>query len=76
MTQLGLAKPVDFYLGERAFLVEEVLDQWYGPAALFSRCVPMTVIYMLSGLTDPSPRGEGSRESSKSGTEGGLDPQF
>ena len=28
-------RPVRFHLGERAFFVEEVLDQWYGPSDLF-----------------------------------------
>lgn len=28
-------RPVRFDLGERSFLVEEVLDQWYGPEARF-----------------------------------------
>ena len=28
-------RPVRFWLDERAFLVEEVLDQWYGPSAAF-----------------------------------------
>jgi hypothetical protein len=28
-------RPVRFYLGERVFFVEEVLDQWYGPSDLF-----------------------------------------
>ena len=28
-------RPVRFWLDERAFLVEEVLDQWYGPSDAF-----------------------------------------
>ena len=28
-------RPVRFYLGERVYFVEEVIDQWYGPADLF-----------------------------------------
>jgi hypothetical protein len=28
-------RPVRFYLGDRAFAVEEVLDQWYGPEDLY-----------------------------------------
>jgi hypothetical protein len=27
-------KPVKFQMGEREFLVEEILDQWYGPNEL------------------------------------------
>jgi hypothetical protein len=28
-------RPVRFYLGERVYFVEEVIDQWYGPSDLF-----------------------------------------
>jgi hypothetical protein len=28
-------RPVRFWLDERGFLVEEVLDQWYGPSDAF-----------------------------------------
>ena len=28
-------RPVRFYLGEQAYFVEEILDQWYGPSDLF-----------------------------------------
>jgi hypothetical protein len=28
-------RPVGFWLDESAFLVEEVLDQWYGPSDVF-----------------------------------------
>ena len=28
-------RPVRFYLGERVYVVEEVIDQWYGPRDLF-----------------------------------------
>jgi len=28
-------RPVRFWLDERAFLVEEILDQWYGPLDAF-----------------------------------------
>lgn len=28
-------RPVRFYLGDRALVVEEVLDQWYGPKEQF-----------------------------------------
>ena len=28
-------RPVRFYLGERVYLAEEVIDQWYGPSDLF-----------------------------------------
>jgi hypothetical protein len=28
-------RPVRFWLDERAFLVDEVLDQWYGPSDAF-----------------------------------------
>lgn len=28
-------RPLRFYLGDRLLLVEEVLDQWYGPNDLF-----------------------------------------
>jgi hypothetical protein len=28
-------RPVRFWLDEHAFLVEEVLDQWYGPSDVF-----------------------------------------
>lgn len=28
-------RPVRFYLGERIYVVEEVIDQWYGPTDLY-----------------------------------------
>lgn len=28
-------RPVRFQLGDREYLVEEVMDQWYGPEATF-----------------------------------------
>ena len=28
-------RPVRFFLGERGYFVEEVIDQWYGPSDLF-----------------------------------------
>jgi hypothetical protein len=28
-------RPVRFYLGERLYMVEEALDQWYGPGDIF-----------------------------------------
>jgi hypothetical protein len=28
-------RPVRFYLGERVYFVEEVVDQWYGPSDSF-----------------------------------------
>jgi len=28
-------RPLRFHLGERAYAVEEVLDQWYGPDDVF-----------------------------------------
>jgi hypothetical protein len=28
-------RPVRFYLGEQFLMVEEILDQWYGPDAIF-----------------------------------------
>jgi hypothetical protein len=28
-------RPVRFYLGERVYFVEEVVDQWYGPNDVF-----------------------------------------
>jgi hypothetical protein len=28
-------RPVQFQLGERGYIVEEVLDQWYGPNETF-----------------------------------------
>src|SRR5205085_86180 len=28
-------RPVRFYLGERLRVVEEILDQWYGPSDMF-----------------------------------------
>jgi hypothetical protein len=28
-------RPVRFFLGERAYCVEEVIDQWYGPSDSF-----------------------------------------
>jgi hypothetical protein len=28
-------RPVKFQMGEREFLVEEILDQWYGPNEIF-----------------------------------------
>ena len=28
-------RPVRFYLGDRLYFVEEVLDQWHGPSDLF-----------------------------------------
>ncbi len=30
-------RPVRFYLGETAYQVEEVIDQWYGPEATYFR---------------------------------------
>ena len=30
-------RPVRFYLGEQLRMVEEILDQWYGPNDIFSR---------------------------------------
>jgi len=31
----GDERPVRFLLGERLYLVEEILDQWYGPQDIF-----------------------------------------
>jgi hypothetical protein len=28
-------RPVKFQMGEREFVVEELLDQWYGPSEVF-----------------------------------------
>ena len=28
-------RPVRFWLDEHSYFVEEILDQWYGPAAMF-----------------------------------------
>jgi len=28
-------RPVKFQMGEREFVVEEILDQWYGPGEIF-----------------------------------------
>ena len=28
-------RPVKFQMGEREFVVEEILDQWYGPSEIF-----------------------------------------
>lgn len=30
-------RPLRFHLGDRSYQVEEVLDQWYGPEALYFR---------------------------------------
>jgi hypothetical protein len=31
----GDERPVRFHLGEREYMVEEILDQWYGPEATY-----------------------------------------
>jgi len=31
----GDERPIRFRLGEQEYLVEEILDQWYGPHAIF-----------------------------------------
>ena len=28
-------RPVKFQMGEREFVVEEILDQWYGPSEIY-----------------------------------------
>ena len=48
-------RPVGFWLDERAFLVEEVLDQWYGPSdAFFKVRADDGNLYILRQSQSPS----------------------
>ena len=41
-------KPVRFHLGDREYVVEEVLDQWYGPDETFFKvCADDGNLYIL-----------------------------
>jgi hypothetical protein len=41
-------RPVRFQLGDREYLVEEVLDQWYGPDEIFYKiCADDGNLYIL-----------------------------
>ncbi len=56
-------RPVRFYLCGRAFLVEEVLDRWYGPDDLFFKVrADDGNLYILRNHRS-SPEGEWSLES-------------
>jgi hypothetical protein len=45
-------RPVRFQLGEREHIVEEVLDQWYGPNETFFRvCADDGNLYVLEHST-------------------------
>jgi len=43
-------RPVRFQLKDRDFIVEEVLDQWYGPDDLFFKVRAMTAISTFSPM--------------------------
>jgi hypothetical protein len=48
-------RPVRFWLDERAFLVDEVLDQWYGPSdAFFKVRADDGNLYILRQSQSPS----------------------
>ncbi len=45
-------RPVRFQLGDREYLVEEVLDQWYGPDEIFYKiCTDDGNLYILGRHT-------------------------
>ena len=45
-------RPVRFRLNEREYLVEEVVDQWYGPEHVFFKvCADDGNMYILRHLT-------------------------
>src|SRR2546425_2551657 len=50
-------RPVRFQLSERGYLVEEVLDQWYGQDATSSKCARMMAICSYFGTTYPTRSG-------------------
>jgi len=48
-------RPVRFWLDERAFFVEEVLDQWYGPSDVFFKVrADDSNLYILRQSQPPS----------------------
>lgn len=56
-------RPLRFYLGDRLLLVDEVLDQWYGPDDLFFKVrADDGNLYILRNHRS-SPEGEWSLES-------------
>lgn len=56
-------RPVRFYLGEQLRIVDEILDQWYGPADNFFKVrADDGNLYILRQNTS-SPDGEWSLES-------------
>jgi hypothetical protein len=43
-------RPVRFRLGDREYLVQEVLDQWYGPDEVFFKILRVTAIFTSFGI--------------------------
>jgi len=54
----GDERPVRFQLGDREYLVEEIIDQWYGPGEIFFKLrADDSNIYIVRHRTS-SPEGE------------------
>ena len=52
-------RPVRFHLDGHAYMLEDLLDQWYGPSDNFSRFAPMTAISIFCVGKLPCPRALG-----------------
>jgi hypothetical protein len=53
-------RPVLFHMGERACIVEEVLDQCTARVIRSSKCALTTAISTFCGSTDPRPKDHGA----------------